>query len=332
MTSPLKLCFVSINPEVEVEKNFYSDAIGSSPDYLVCCDDAAEADFVVVTDFSEPDHFGQVLKLPEVSGYPEKSIIISETDHPTEILPGLYSSGINSCFLRPYVDGWHFPFLNVRFPNQQIQLSEKRPKKAPEFLGSFLGYPSHTLRLNLAKKFSHFTDMNIKVAKDYQHFEENEDLESEAAQKRYVEILRNSHFSLCPRGRGPSSMRLYDSMSFGIVPVIISDEWIKPSFVDWDSCSIQIKERHLGDLHKVLTDNREYSQEMGETAKAVYRKYFAADALVTTLRSALDQLKLSLKSPPEITPWFVKRARLNSYLTQKAAFVKAVVYNHLNKI
>lgn len=332
MSRPLKLCFVSINPEVELEKNFYSEAIDSRPDCLVSCDDASEADFVIVTDISEPDHFGQIHQLPEVSSFPEKSIVITETDHPTEILPGLYSSGLNSCTLRPFIDGWHFPFLNVRFPNFQLQKSSKRPKRDPEFLGSFLGYPSHTIRLRLAKLFSHFPDMNIKVTKDYHHFEDNEDLDSMEAQKRYVDILRNSHFSLCPRGRGPSSMRLYDSMSFAIVPVIISDEWTKPSFVDWDSCSIQIKEKHLDDLHKILSDNQEYSQEMGETAKAVYKKYFAGDALVTTLRSALDQMKLSLRTPPTISPWFVKGAQLKRYFSLKAAFYKAVVYNHLNKI
>ena len=332
MANPLKLHFVSINAGVDVEKEFYLGAIATHPDELIACSDPAEADFVILTDFSEHEHFGRVQDCPEVMEYPEKSIIISECDQPVEILPGFYSSGIQSSRLRNFMEGWHFPFLNVRFPNRQIQLSTQEGSRERDFLGSFIGYPSHTLRLKLAKKFGHFPDMSIKVSKEYHHFEMNMDMESETPQKRYVDMLRNSHFSLCPRGRGPSSMRLYDSMRFGVVPVIISDAWVKPSFVDWDSCSLQVKEKHLKELHKILLEHEPYSNEMGKTAKSVYQNYFADECLVGTLKRTLEQMKLSLQSPPKISPSFVLRSRMSRFIAFKTAFYKAVLYNRLHNI
>ena len=43
------------------------------------------------------------------------------------------------------------------------------------------------------------------------------------AQNRHTELVGRSKFVLCPRGLGPSTFRLYETMSAGRVPVIISD-------------------------------------------------------------------------------------------------------------
>ena len=40
----------------------------------------------------------------------------------------------------------------------------------------------------------------------------------------YCELMRQSRFTLCPRGNGKSSQRLYDAMRFYSIPVMIDDE------------------------------------------------------------------------------------------------------------
>lgn len=332
MAKPLRLHFISIDPEIEDEKNYYIQSIAEIPDCLEPCEDPAEADWIAITDFSETFQFGLVHKIKAVTDHPEKSIIITECDQPVEILPGLYSSGLRSCSISRFIDGWHYPWLNQRFPNQQIQLSDDDEILEKAYLATFLGYPSHIIRLRLAKTFGKYPDMDITVTKDYHHFEENDDLESENAQKRYVSMIRKSHFSVCPRGRGPSSMRLFDSMRFGVAPVVISDEWIKPSFVDWDSCSLHVKERHLPELHKILIEHKNQSLEMGRNARTVYKKYFSDRCLAVTLRNALDQMTLSLTTPPNLSPSFILKTRIKRILAFKTAFYKAVIYNRLNRI
>lgn len=332
MPKPLKLHFINVDPDIEDEKNYYIQSVDSQSEYLVSCDDPEEADWILITDFSEPYQFGLVHKLKVVSDYPEKSIIVTECDQPIEILPGLYSSGLSSCRIGRFIDGWHYPWLNRRFPNQQIQISNDEAISQKDFLATFLGYPSHIIRLRLVKLFGSYPDMDITVTKDYHHFEENDDLDSETAQKRYVNMIRKSHFSICPRGRGPSSMRLFDSMRFGVAPVIISDEWVKPSFVDWDACSLRIKEKHLSELHHILEEHKEDSLEMGRNARTIYENYFADECLPKTLRSALDQMTLSLTTPPNVSPLFVLITRLKRLVSFKTAFYKAVLYNRINRI
>lgn len=50
----------------------------------------------------------------------------------------------------------------------------------------------------------------------------------ETATQRYNEILSDSVFSLCPEGAGPNTLRVWESMAVGSIPVIVSDDWIPP--------------------------------------------------------------------------------------------------------
>ena len=49
-----------------------------------------------------------------------------------------------------------------------------------------------------------------------------------AAAARYNEILSRSVFSLCPEGAGPNTLRLWESLAIGVIPVVIADDWIPP--------------------------------------------------------------------------------------------------------
>lgn len=41
-------------------------------------------------------------------------------------------------------------------------------------------------------------------------------------------ILRNSTFSLCPSGSGPNSIRLWESIGYGSIPVVLADTYLPP--------------------------------------------------------------------------------------------------------
>lgn len=43
----------------------------------------------------------------------------------------------------------------------------------------------------------------------------------------YVEMIRRSYFTICPRGYGKTSFRLYEAIQLGTIPVYVSDEaWL----------------------------------------------------------------------------------------------------------
>jgi len=60
----------------------------------------------------------------------------------------------------------------------------------------------------------------------------------------YKSVLKESIFSLCPSGSGPNSIRLWESLGFGCIPVLLSDTLRLPGDQDlWDRAIVRIREK-----------------------------------------------------------------------------------------
>lgn len=46
--------------------------------------------------------------------------------------------------------------------------------------------------------------------------------------EEFIRMLKKSIFSLCPSGTGPNSIRLWESIGFGAIPVILADTYLPP--------------------------------------------------------------------------------------------------------
>ena len=76
----------------------------------------------------------------------------------------------------------------------------------------------------------------------------------------WEETMGASVFSLCPRGLGPTSFRIYEAMSLGSIPVYIWEKWKWLPYegeLDWNSFAIVAE---AGDMEAV----RERIRTMGE--------------------------------------------------------------------
>lgn len=65
-----------------------------------------------------------------------------------------------------------------------------------------------------------------KIVYDHQilgHEQSSEGLVDDAASLEFAETLKMSDFSLCPSGSGPNSIRLWESIGAGAIPVIMAD-------------------------------------------------------------------------------------------------------------
>ena len=93
----------------------------------------------------------------------------------------------------------------------------------------------------------HMQVNNAKLSKEYF-------IEYQKETKRYNEVLSDSIFSLCPEGTGPNTIRLWESMSIGVVPVIFSDDWLPPKIgdLDWHDFSIIINKEDLTSIVPIL--------------------------------------------------------------------------------
>ena len=106
----------------------------------------------------------------------------------------------------------------------------------------------------------------------------------------YQEVLMRSRFVLCPRGRGTSSMRLYETLAAGRVPVIISDEWVAPRGPEWEACSLRWPEGRIEGLIEALEEREQDWPAMSAVARREHAEYFAGDVAFHRLLDVYGEL------------------------------------------
>jgi hypothetical protein len=93
--------------------------------------------------------------------------------------------------------------------------------------------------------------------------------------KDYCELHARSIFSLCPRGYGANSFRIKEALQYGAVPIYISDKFIEPFNIDFDTYGLKLTEDQIPMLEQILkgftNDDIEKKREVG---KFVYQKYY----------------------------------------------------------
>lgn len=87
-------------------------------------------------------------------------------------------------------------------------------------------------------------------------------------------LLINSRYTLCPSGSGPNSIRFWEALGAGSIPVLLADTLELPSHELWTEAIIRLPENRLKTLPKILEEitlNKE--KEMRENCLKIY-KYF----------------------------------------------------------
>jgi hypothetical protein len=76
--------------------------------------------------------------------------------------------------------------------------------------------------------------------------------EQNAKESQYLDILKSSTFSLCPSGTGPNSIRLWEAMSVGSIPVILSDHTTLDKMIEWNNYVVIWPENNIDKLYVYL--------------------------------------------------------------------------------
>lgn len=242
-------------------------------------DDPGRADIVL---FWEPHQDSQVIWAPRlrahplVGEFPNKVFVVSVEDFPLGFLPGLYCS----LSKRLFDPRRHRTWVYHRTPNRHVnsyQVSESQC--SPQQLASFMGGRSHPIRVQLFEESAGLASHGLWVRETpWNRYGRNPTApEFEGERLAYVEAILSAKFSLCPRGNGPSSYRIQESLALGRSPVIISDEWVPVQGPDWHSFAVFVKERHIGLLPRILRQYEPYWREMGQAAQHVYQTWFAQE-------------------------------------------------------
>ena len=103
---------------------------------------------------------------------------------------------------------------------------ERIPINNRKWKASFIGdYNTNPLRTEIGKIFSE----NILCHPTGKWFFAYDPSTKESLKARYQEVLENTKFPLCPPGTGPSTLRFFETLSTGGIPVIFNDLKIPPS-------------------------------------------------------------------------------------------------------
>jgi Exostosin family len=145
------------------------------------------------------------------------------------------------------IHSWPLIAPNIEVAERRAGLEIGKPVRSKRYLASFVGahmphYRSDVrVRLLEAARLSGRTDVIVSLGDEW-HFNRVvyqeqvnrkrldpalREAEGEAV-RRYNELLCDSVFSLCPEGAGPNTLRVWESLAVGAIPVIFAPEWRAP--------------------------------------------------------------------------------------------------------
>jgi hypothetical protein len=193
------------------------------------------------------------------------------------IIPIMKQLGLDTLFTPHVVKGKRYDVTVLPFPHYAVNGTGPANKK--NIFYSFIGHDTHKIRKKLFAGV-HPQDSLIKKRKNWHFWSENQQQEK----KEYQNVLARSRYSLCPPGFGPSTLRFWESLQAGAIPVLIGDEMWLPEPFDWSSCTVVIKEAEIEQIATILRaispDREAYMRKMSLLAF----KMFSNDNFVSTIR------------------------------------------------
>ena len=234
-------------------------------------DDPTVADLVL---FVETDQgigpFGMRLRRhPLVRRMPERCFAYNSSDNPVAHLPGLYASIAKSRYNPSRTRSAHYLSTHITIPEPKT-----KPVADRALLFSFVGAAQN------AKVRRDLLLLRHPRGKCIDTSDRATTVWHDPAQRAvfvddYANSLADTKFALCPRGCGVSSMRLFEAMRVGCVPVILSDEWVPPSGPNWDDFSVRVPEREVASLPRLLEELEPTAQAKSVIARQIWADWFA---------------------------------------------------------
>lgn len=186
-----------------------------------------------------------------------------EADWPLVVFPGTYPSLHRQGSSTTRAASWSY-LAACRAASWHAEME-------PDLKFSFLGrFETHPVRLKIANLHSSESPcLDVSMARTaIPNFDYN---------RTYQQLLVRSQFVLCPRGYGASSIRIFEAMAVGRVPVIISDRWVPPPVGDWSAFSIRVDENQVEQIPSLTSLAAGRSKEMGKEARRIFVQNFAGE-------------------------------------------------------
>lgn len=185
---------------------------------------------------------------------------------------GIRPGGQKPEVVLPRIHPWSLYAVNVEDPDRRGGIVIGKNPRAKKYIASFIGahmphYISDSrLRLEALNTNPNFY---IKITGDQWHFHGVVDehqvkgktladvYKIDESVSEYNRVLSDSVFALCPAGAGRNTIRLWEAMAVGAVPVLLDEPPMFPRGgslppIDWDKIVIQLSIEDIPDLPLIL--------------------------------------------------------------------------------
>ena len=149
---------------------------------------------------------------------------------------------------------------------------------------------------------SNFIKTDFIVRKSHSANKKTIELSADMARTEYINNIVNSDFSLAIRGDANESMRLYEILSLGRIPILIDTDCVLPreDILQYDKFILRIDFRDFRDADKIIYNfynslSNEGFTVMQKMARDAFEKYLRPEAFFRRLFSDLTYLKKCLK-------------------------------------
>ena len=183
-------------------------------------------------------YFERVRAHPLVRAYRDKCFLFCANPFVIPLLPGVYA-GVERPWSSPRTRAG---FYLGRSRNEFTTFSP--PAHDLPYLFSFMGSVRNAPVRGELASLRHPRSFFQNTTEDFNRILDRKMGRRERLDydRRYAEVAKASKFVLCPRGLSVSSIRLFETMAMGRVPVILSDDWIAPEGPCWEKFSIRVRE------------------------------------------------------------------------------------------
>ncbi len=179
------------------------------------------------------------------------------------------------------------------YPAQMRKNEELKKMEERKYICSFIGqYDKNWYLTDIRERIFKInkSDCYIKRRERW-HYNgivyENKNKTNEEYEKEYKNNLIETKFSLCPSGSGPNSIRIWESISYGCIPVILADTLILSEIkgINWEEYFIIYKENEIENLYEYLkTIPKEKIEEMSKKCERIYKEYFCPEKMNKTIK------------------------------------------------
>jgi hypothetical protein len=211
--------------------------------------------------------------------YRKKIVAYSGLDLKYPRIPGIYTSATPFWSSVGWVKGGHYVASYIH--SHAFDPARGARDMLFSFVGSARTSPVRRLILQLQDPRALMIDVDQGDTGRYWWQKSHKRIEE--CRVIFKDVMERTKFAICPRGVDAGSIRLFEAMQAGCVPVIVSDRLVLPEGPDWPSFSIRVRECDIARIPVIVAEHESQFEEMSRRAREAWEKWFADAATVRSL-------------------------------------------------